>query len=309
MQRTDYGLLTALAGLWGLSYVFYRVGAPALGPALFVDLRVGLASAILLGVLAGSGRLRPTLGRVRAHARAFLIVGLANSAVPFSLIAFGELTLPASYSSILNATAPMFSVLFGAALLGRAVPARQVAGVVVGVGGVAVLVGAPPFPLSGAAILAIAVTIGAAASYGLSALYVQERLRGVGTFDLTVGPLLMATAVLVPFSSAELPNAQFTRPAILAVLGIAVLSTSLAYLIYFRILKNHGATSALAVTFLMPIFGVAWGALLLGEAIGLGDLVGIAVILSGVALVTGVGARKPEAATPAAAPPGPRPPG
>jgi drug/metabolite transporter (DMT)-like permease len=289
MKPAEYGLLGILAALWGMSYVFYRVGAPALGPALFVESRVGLASAILLVGVAASGGLTGWRRRIGEHWRAFLVLGLVNSAIPFSLIAFGELTLPASYSSILNATAPLFSVLFGAALLGRAVPPRQIVGLAMGIGGVAVLVGASPFALTGAAILAIIVTVAAAASYGLAAIYVKERLAGVSPLDLTLGSLLMATIVLVPFAGVEVPTAHFTRLAIIAVLGIAILSTSLAYLIYFQILQHAGPTQALAVTFLMPIFGVAWGALLLSESIGPGDILGIAIILLGVAFVTGVG--------------------
>jgi drug/metabolite transporter (DMT)-like permease len=297
MRRGEYGLLVALASVWGLSYVFYRVGAPVLGPALFVELRVLTAGGVLAAYLAAGGGLGDSWRRIRGQGREYLILGALNAAIPFTLIAFGELTLPASFASVLNATAPLFSSLLGVPLLGQPISGRQSSGIAAGILGVAVAVGAAPFALSFTVVLAVAVTLIAAFSYGLGAIFVQRRLRAVRPTDLALGLQVASAALVAPFAAVEIPVARFTLPGVEAVLGIALLSTALAYVIYFHILQSSGPTQALTVTFLMPIFGVVWGFLLLGEALGVGLLAGIAAILVGVGLVTSrAGGRAPARA-------------
>lgn len=286
MRREEYALLVLLASVWGLSYVFYRVGAPLLGPALFVELRVLLAGAVLVGYVAFRGDLTARWQRIRARGRDYWVLGALNAGIPFTLIAVGELTLPASFASVLNATAPLFSALLAVPLLGLRISARQSAGIALGILGVVIVVGAAPVALTTAGLVATALTLTAAFSYGLGAVYVRRRLRGVDPTDLSLGFLLTSTLLVAPFAVVEVPSARFTLVGVEAVLGIALLSSALAYLIYFRLLQSAGATPALTVTFLMPIFGVAWGFLLLGEAVGVGLIGGIGVILVGVALVT-----------------------
>ncbi|MCI4366814.1 MAG: DMT family transporter [Thermoplasmata archaeon] len=286
MRRSEYLLLGALAAMWGLSYVFYRVGAPALGPALFVELRVSLAGGIMAAYVASQGALRSTLAGFRARYRTFLTLGFLNSAVPFTLIAIGELYLPASYSSILNATAPLFSTLIAAGLFAQRIPPIAAAGLTVGLIGVVLLVGIAPFPVTPGVLGAVGLTLVAALSYGAAALFIKRNFAGATATEITFGQLLAASLLLVPFALWEVPTAHFTGPAIESVLGIVVFSTVAAYVIYFRILLKVGPTEALSVTYLMPIFGVIWGFLLLAEPVGWGIVVGVATILGGVALVT-----------------------
>jgi len=286
MRREEYALLVVLASVWGLSYVFYRVGAPLLGPALFVELRVLLASVVLVGYVALRGELTTRWQRIRNRSRDYWVLGALNAGVPFTLIAIGELTLPASFASVLNATAPLFSALLAVPLLGQSLSVRQSGGLALGLVGVVIVVGAAPFTLSTTVLIATALTLVAAFSYGLGAVYVRRRMRGVDATDLSLGFLLTSTLLVAPFAAVEVPSARFTLPALEAVLGIALVSSALAYLIYFHLLQSAGATSALSVTFLMPIFGVVWGFLLLGESLGVGLVAGIGVILVGVALVT-----------------------
>jgi len=288
MRSGEYPWLVALGAMWGLSYVFYRVGAPALGPALFVELRVLLAGAVLLVYLAGRGQLTATRARLRARWRPYLVLGALNGAIPFTLIAIAELTLPASFASVLNSTAPLFSAVLGIPLLGQRIGARQGAGIALGIGGVLVLVGAAPFTLTAVVIASAIASLLAAFAYGLAAIYVRRRLPGERPLDLSVGQQLTAALWLLPFAVVELPGAHPTEPALVSVLGIALVSTALAYAIYFRILQSTGPTEALTVTFLIPIFGVLWGFLLLREPLGLGLLAGVALILAGVALATQV---------------------
>jgi drug/metabolite transporter (DMT)-like permease len=304
MRNEEYALLVVLAAVWGLSYVFYRVGAPLLGPALFVELRVLLAGVVLVGYVAAQGELSQRWRRIRARARDFWVLGVLNAGLPFTLIAIGELTLPASFASVLNATAPLFSALLAVPLLGQVISARQSGGIALGLLGVVVVVGAAPFALSTAVLVATALTLIAAFSYGLGAVYVRRRMREVDPTDLSMGFLLASTVLVAPFAVVEVPSARVTAPAVEAVLGIALLSSALAYLIYFRLLQSAGPTSALSVTFLMPIFGVVWGFLLLGEALGVGLVVGIGVILVGVGLVTARAVPQARSAEPLPSEPG-----
>jgi drug/metabolite transporter (DMT)-like permease len=298
MRREEYALLSVLAAVWGLSYVFYRVGAPLLGPALFVEFRVLLAGITLVGYVAARGEFSARWKRIRERGRDYWVLGALNAGIPFTLIAVGELTLPASFASVLNATAPLFSALLAVPLLGQTIGARQSGGIALGLLGVVIVVGAAPFALSTAVLVATALTLVAAFSYGLGAVYVRRRMRGVDPTDLSVGFLLTSIVLVAPFAAVELPSARFTLLGVEAVLGIALLSSALAYLIYFRLLQSAGPTSALSVTFLMPIFGVIWGFLLLGEALGIGLILGIGVILVGVGLVTTRVARRERAALP-----------
>jgi drug/metabolite transporter (DMT)-like permease len=271
--------------------VFYRIGAPALGPALFVELRVLLASGLLLAYLAGRGATGGTGRRLRERWREYLVLGAINAALPFTLIAIAELTLPASFASVLNATAPVFSTLLAVPLLGERLRLRPALGVIVGIVGVVVLVGAAPFPLTPVLVVSAMASLIAAFSYGLAAIYVRRALKGESPLDLTLGQQLSASLLLIPFALYELPTARFTPGAIGSVVGIAALSTALGYVIYFRILQVAGPTQALTVTFLIPVFGILWGSLLLGESIGLGLVLGAAIILVSIALVTDVRAR------------------
>ena len=286
MRRSEYALLVVLGAMWGLSYVFYRVGAPALGPALFVELRVLIAAGSLIAYLAIRGRWRATGLRLRAKTREYLVLGAVNAAVPFTLIAIAELTLPASFASVLNSTAPLFSALLGIPWLGQRIGARQGSGITLGIVGVVVLVGAAPFAITPIVIASATASLLAAFSYGVGAIYVRRRLSGEDPLDLTVGQQLAGALWLAPFGAAEVPSAHFDALSIASVLGIALGSTSLAYVIYFRILQSAGPTEALAVTFLIPIFGVLWGFLLLREPLGVGLIAGVALILAGVGLTT-----------------------
>ncbi len=213
-------------------------------------------------------------------------MGALNAGIPFTLIGVSELTLPASYASVLNATMPLFSVVLARQYLHHAVTGRQVVGLATGVLGVAVVVGAAPFPLSPAVLGAVAASTVAAASYACAAVFVRRRMAGVAPLDLTVGQQVTAAAWLLPLAAFALPTARFPAIAVEAVVAIALISTVFANIVYFHLLQRVGPTSASTVTFLMPVFGVVWGNLLLSEPIGLGLVGGFALVLLGVALVT-----------------------
>jgi len=300
MRAREYVYLVALSAIWGLSYVFIQVASPLLGPALLMDLRVLVAAGVVLAYVTASGELRRRFPDLRRRWKAYFLLGAVNAAIPFTLIAFSELELPASYAALLNSTAPIFSTVIAVSFLSAYLSRRTALGLLLGIVGVATAVGVAPFPLTTAILFAVALALAAACSYGFAALYLHREFRDTPPITISIGQQLAAGALLLPFALVELPNARFTWLAVGAMLGLALLSTVIAYLLYFHILQAAGPTQALTVTFLMPIFGVLWGHLLLGEPIGVGTVVGLALILIGVQLVVGFGRddTKPPGETP-----------
>lgn len=294
MQAREYVYLVALSAIWGLSYVFIQVASPLLGPALLIDLRVLVAAGVVLAYLAASGQLPGRFPDLRSRWRAYFILGAVNAALPFTLIAVSELQLPASYAALLNSTAPIFSTVIAVAFLSARLSRRTTLGLLIGIVGVAIAVGVAPFPLTTGILISVALSLVAALSYGVAALFLHREFRDTPPITISVGQQLAAGVMLLPFALVEAPNADFTWIAIEAMLGLALLSTVVAYLLYFHILQVAGPTQALSVTFLMPIFGVLWGHLLLGEPIGIGTVVGLALILVGVELVVGLGRRSTD---------------
>ncbi len=278
-----------LGALWGGSFLFIRVAVPALGPALLMDLRVFFAAAALILYAVAVGR----LGGFRSRWRRFLILGGLNAALPFTLIAAAEVNLTASLASILNSTTPLFTAVVAALWIGEPLSARKVAGLALGIAGVAVLVGWSPQPVSGVVVLSVCASLAAALAYGLGGVYAKRAFSGVPPLTMAAGQQAAAAAILLPLAAATLPGEAPPSGVVSAVLALALLSTALAYLLYFHLITNVGPTKTLSVTFLVPVFGVVFGVLLLGEPFGPGTLAGMGIILAGVALVTGVRLRIP----------------
>lgn len=287
MRAQEYPLLLLLGAIWGLSYVFIRVASPLFGPALLMGMRVAIASGMTLLYVAATGQWKSALPSFRTRGRQYLVMGLVNCALPFTLIAASELVIDASYAAILNATTPVFSALVATTWGSRPLTGRLVGGIAIGIAGVTIAVGAAPFALSPLVLGAVALSIGGALSYGVGAFYAHRHTADVAPVTASLGQTMAATVILFPFALVEVPSARWTVPGDVSLLGLAVVCTFFAYLLYFRILQKSGPTETLTVTFLIPIFGVVWGHLLLGESIGLGTVVGLAVVLVGISLVTG----------------------
>lgn len=289
MKQRDLADLVLLAAIWGASFLFLRMGAAEFGPVTLTGVRVGGATLFLLPLLA----LRGQAGALRRHWRALLVVGIANSALPFLAYSYAALGISAGLTSILNATTPLWGGLIAWLWLKDATTPGRVLGLVIGFVGVLGLTwnkasfraDADGFS-SGWAIVAC---LCAALCYGWSANYARKRLAGVAPLAVAAGSQLAATAVLlVPtlwwWPSTRLPSGRAWVAAAL----LAVLCTGIAYLLYFRLIARAGATNAVAVTFLIPAFALAWGRLVLGEAVTPAMLAGCATILLGTALATGL---------------------
>jgi len=283
MQTADRVALLLLGALWGGGFLFTRIAVPAFGPLALVDVRVLIAGVVLLLWVVVRGELPPFWRRWREY----LVLGALNVALPFTLIAWAALTLPASLGSILMATVPLFTAPIAAIQLNERVSRRQAAGLIVGFIGVAILVGFGPLPLTPGFGAAVSALLGAAALYALGGVYTARRFTGASPVESTIGQQFGAFVLLLPFALAAPPRAWPPLSAVVALLILAVFSSVLAYLLFFRLISSVGATKTATVSYLIPLFGTMWGVVVLQERIGLETLAGMLVVLCGVVLAMG----------------------
>jgi drug/metabolite transporter (DMT)-like permease len=283
--RTRDGVeLMVLAALWGSSFLFLRVAVPALGPVPTVALRVGIAALCLVPAFALRGR----VSSLRGHVLHVCVVGALNSALPFCLTAYAILSVTAGLASILNATAPLWGGLVAHVWLKDRLDRNRALGLLVGFAGVAFLFWGRASFRAGGAGLAVMAALGATLSYGVAASYAKRFLRGVEPLAVAAGSQAAATILLIPGALAFWPQHAIAFRAWGAIVALGVLCTAVAYVLYFRLIANVGSARAIAVTFLVPPFAVAWGGLVLGEAITLRTLTGAFIVLAGTALATGL---------------------
>src|SRR5580693_6333764 len=288
MGAKDWVLLLLLSVLWGGSFFFFKVIVEALPPVTVVLGRVGLAAIALNLFLLAKGDRMPSSGRLWGQ---FFAMGTLNNVIPFTLIVFGETRIASGLASILNATTPLFTVIAAHFLTtSERLTWGKAVGVLFGLIGVAVLIG--PDALSG---LGRGDWIGevscllAALTYGFAGIY-GRRFKGVPPLKVATGQITASTVILLPI--AVVVDRPWTLPAPdlhvwAALAGIALLSTALAYMLYFRILATVGATNLLLVTFLLPISALLLGVLALGETISVRALVGMLLIGAGLAAIDG----------------------
>ncbi len=299
MKSTDLAELIALAAIWGASFLFMRLGAAEFGPLALSMLRVGGATLFLLPLLAWQRQ----AGVLRTHWRAITVVGIVNSAFPFVLFTVAALAINAGLSSIFNATAPLWGAIIGALWLkDRLTPSRML-GLAIGFAGVLFLAwdkaSLKPGEHGVSAAVAIAACLGATLCYGFGANYTKRKLQGVPPLAVAAGSQVAATLVLALPGLWTWPAQVPSATAWWALAGLALLCTGVAYLLYFRLIAHVGPARAISVTYLLPVFGVLWGALFLGEAVTPQMLLGCAIILAGTALGTGVVSLPPGRRRPA----------
>jgi drug/metabolite transporter (DMT)-like permease len=284
-------MLLALAAVWGASFLFIRICVDELGAVGVADGRLLLGVTTLAALLIPAG----LVARPSAPARRYLLLGAVNAALPFTLIALAEKRLDASLAAIINAATPLFSALVGAAVGDERITARRGAGLVLGMCGVGLVVGLAHETIDLAFLAAAGCSLLAALCYALGTTYAKHALAGEPPNTLAVGQQLAAGLILVPVLALSPPPDPGAGGPLAALAALGVASTALAYLIYFRLVKEVGPTSTLTVTFLVPVFGVLWAALFLGERLTPGTLAGGALILASVSLVTGAGFPRPAA--------------
>ncbi|MCC6244653.1 MAG: DMT family transporter [Gemmatimonadaceae bacterium] len=289
MHRRDIAALITLAALWGSSFLFIRIGAPALGPFPLAFGRVTLAALVLWGV----ARARQDTPMVTSLLGKLVILGALNAAIPFSLIARAELHLTASLTAMLNATVPLWAALMGSVWLGERITLRRALGLALGIAGVAVLVGWSPTALSATTWWSVGAVLLATASYAGAGVYTKKSLSGVSTATLSLGQQIGAALCLVLPAASQAPKVHATADAIGAVVVLAVFCTALAYPLYFRLIRTIGPTRTTTVTYLIPLFGTLWGVVFLREPVSSGMFLGLALILVSVGFANDVRVRMP----------------
>jgi len=282
MRPADYGRLVLLAAIWGAAFIFMRVAAPALGAIWTAESRVLLGGLALLAWFRFTG-FDPGL---RRHARAYLVVGSVNIALPFVLYSYAAQHAPASLLAIINATSPMFGLLWGALFRDERITLLKVAGLMLGAAGVAFIAQPGEQALGPHFAAAVAAALAACCAYGLAGVVIKRVARGVPSKGMAAGNQLAAALVLVPFLPFVTPAAAPSWIVIGNVLALALLASGVAFVLYFRLIAEVGATRALTVTFLIPAFGLLWGGLFLGESLPAGALAGAVLIVLGTVLVT-----------------------
>lgn len=287
MGAVEWALLVLLAVVWGGSYVFNRVALAELPPLTLVLGRVALAAVLMNLLVAAAGLRMPTTPWRWAG---LLGMALLNNVAPFCLIVWGQTQVASGLAAVLNATVPLWTVVLAHAFTPdeRLTPGKLV-GVAFGLAGVAVLVGPSALAGVGAGVPGQSAVLAAALSYAVAGIY-GRRFAGQVPLVTATGQVTAAALVMVPLAAAfdrpwvlPLP----TAPTLGAVLGLAVLSTTVAYTVYFRILAAAGATNLLLVTFLIPVSALALGATLLGERVEPQQVAGMALIGTGLAAVDG----------------------
>ena len=282
------GDFVLLAAIWGSSFMFMRIAAAQLGPLPTAALRVTVASLFLLPIL----QLRGQTGMLRRHWKPLLLVGALNSGLPFALFAFAVLHISTGLSAILNATVPLFGALVAWAWLGDRPGLSRSAGLAIGFGGIVLLAGGQvAVSADGAglnALWAVLACLAATSCYALAASFTKKHLPPMPALVAATGSQIGATLVLMLpalwWRPAQLPDLQGWA----ALLVLGVLCTGLAYILYFRLIERAGPARALTVTYLIPVFAVAYGVLLLGESLTLWMLLCGAIVLAGTALASGV---------------------
>ena len=285
-SRIDWLIFIALGFFWGSSYLFIKIGVDhGLQPFTLIMFRLLIGFVLLATVVAVAREPLPRDPRTYGH---LAVMGTINIAIPFALITFAEQTVDSSLASVINSAVPLFVIVIAALFLkGETITLNRVAGLIVGFIGVALLVGFDVTDLSSANAVGELALIGATISYAIGAVYSRRNIHGLrpmipALFQVFFGLLITGTLAFV----TERPLAvEWVPESLLAVVWLGLLGSGLAYLCFFRILQHWGATRTSLVAYLLPVYGIALGALVLNERIDVTTLVGTALIIGGIALV------------------------
>ncbi|MFT6102099.1 MAG: drug/metabolite transporter (DMT)-like permease [Granulosicoccus sp.] len=281
MGKKEWVMLLVLSVLWGCSFFFVGIAVNELPPLTIVTLRLVLAALTLWLVMTLLGQRLPRDINVWGN---FLVMGVFNSALPFSLIVWGQTHIASGLASILNATTPLFTVIMaGIFLADEKISLRKVISIVVGFFGVVVLIGPSSLDGVGVNVFAQLAILCAAASYGVSGVY-GRRFKGLGLPPLAIatGQLITSSLILLPISIVLERSYELASPSSavwLSVICLAVFSTGLAYILYFRILSSSGITNLSLVTFLIPITAILLGVVVLGETMRIEHFIGMGFII------------------------------
>lgn len=297
MNPLDLALLFALAAIWGGSFLFIKVAVQDLSPLMLTALRLVLASASLLIIRGVLDRVRPSDLPTRPLSRmwkSYLFVAVTNAIVPYTLIAWGEESIASGTASILNATTPLFTALLAASAVygagkGEGLTARGLTGLLTGFAGVAVVVAGSGADLSFVTgrktLLGYAAVLVASAAYGAGGLYGRRAFAGMQPIQPALWQNVFGAVLLLPAALLLTPLRRTPSPeALWSVVALGVGGTGVALVLYYALLARVGATRTVMVTYLLPIMAVVYGAAFLEERVGASLLLGLVLVLSGIAI-------------------------
>ena len=284
--RIDWLLFILLGFMWGSSYLFIKIGVDqGLPPFTLITLRLAIGFALLASVVAYAREPLPREARMYGH---LFVMGVVNIAVPFALITFAEQAVDSSLASVINSAVPLFVIVVAAIFLkGETITVNRVVGLAIGFVGVAILVGFDIQDLGSANTLGELALVGSTISYACGAVYTKAHIHGLRPMIpavFQVGFALVIVTVLAFVFERPL-GVSFTPESIVAVVWLGLLGSGLAYLVFFRILGRWGATRTSLVAYLLPIYGIALGALVLREPIAASTLIGAGLVIGGIAVV------------------------
>jgi len=278
--------LFLLAGIWGWSFLFIKVSVKGLTPVTVAATRITLGMVVLVVFLRARGLRLP---RERIWWRHFTVIALVSSAIPFTLLAWGEQRISSALASVLNASTPLFTALIGAAFEGERLRPFQLAGLVLGFVGVGVAAGLAGGDVGRSSLTGGAAAVGAAVSYAVAFIYARRHLVGMSPVVAAAGHLLMGTVLLLPFAVLTSAGAgiHLTLTRTLAIVLLGVFGTGVAYILNYRTIADLGPTRASVVTYVIPVVAVAVGVVFLGEAFRARLVVGGVLTVLGIALLHG----------------------
>lgn len=283
MHTRHFLQLIALSALWGGSFPLLRIASPALGPWLLAGLRCLLAALVLTLLM----RLLREQWPPRSAWPRLGLLSLLTVVAPFVLFNWAALVIPAGYSAVLNATAPLFGVLGAAAAREERLTARRLLGCAVGFAGVALLVQLGPVAVTPRVLLAALACTAAAAAYGFGAILMKRATMAHAPLPASAVVHVAATLILLLPSAATLPDARYSTGAMLSVAMLGIITSGLMYWISMRLMREIPASAATSAAFMIPLFGVGWGGLFLGEPVTWGMAPGCVLVLTATALITG----------------------
>lgn len=286
MRAQDWLLLVFLSVLWGATFFFIAVAGPEVPPFTLVLARVGIAALVLVPMVFIMGYRLPS---GRGAWVLFIVQAIINNVIPFTLLVYGQRYIASGLAAVLNATTPLFTLIVMRVFAGEALTSGKVFGVLLGVGGVAVLIGPEAVTANASSVVGMLCILGTSLSYGFSALWMR-RLRHIPPLVSSAAQLTCSTVILMPMAAfidrfwlLPLPS----TPAILAILGMAWFATALAYIVFFKISANAGPSNVMLVTLLIPVTATALGVLFLDETLTIHQIAGALIIASGLIVIDG----------------------
>jgi drug/metabolite transporter (DMT)-like permease len=274
-------MLVALAAIWGIAFPLTRIAVPEFGPVSLIAVRIAVGVVLLIPLMTARHE-------VLANWRPLFVLGLLNTAVPFALFAYSVVHISSGFAALLNSTTPMFGALLAALVFQEQLSRGRALGIALGFIGVGTLVWDSVGVRSSNVGLGVGAALLGAALYAVAATYAKRRVGTLHPSTLAAGSLSMALIVAIPLGWWTWPDQAPTPKAWVCAVLLGVVCTATAYVIYFRLLRNVGVARATTVTFLIPVFGIAWGALLLHERVTWALALSCALVILGTALAVGI---------------------